>query len=202
MQAIAAATSDVEARAIAIASFAHGLQFRTSANGTREPYIVHPMRVREIVSFVPGNTVSQRCAAVLHDVVEDGKFTGVLHNDIERWFPGEIAQMVHWLTDVSTPADGNRAARKAKDREHSAQAPGDVQTVKLSDVASNSADVLLSDRSFALTYLPEKHEQARVLVLGDAQLRQSTLEVIENGMTELGIPFESALDRNRVVRPR
>lgn len=133
---------------------------------TNDPYIVHPAEVARIVLSVP-HSEAMLAAAWLHDVVED---TPVTIEEIRAEFGEEVAELVAWLTDVSTPADGNRAARKAKDREHTAAAPAEAQTVKLADLLSNSRSILEHDLNFGAVYLKEKALLLEVLTKGDATL--------------------------------
>lgn len=134
---------------------------------TFEPYIVHPAEVAKIVAGVPGATPDMVAAAWLHDVVED---TGCTFTDIHMGFGIDIATLVQWLTDVSKPEDGNRAARKAIDRAHSAQAPAEAQTIKLADLISNSRSIVQHDPEFAKIYLEEKRLLLEVMNKGDAGL--------------------------------
>ena len=134
---------------------------------TNEPYIVHPAEVASIVASVEGSTPDMVAAAWLHDVVED---TGVTLTDIHLNFGPEIMALVSWLTDVSKPEDGNRATRKAIDREHTAQAPAEAQTIKLADLISNSKSIMQYDPDFAVTYLAEKRLLLEVLTKGDPGL--------------------------------
>lgn len=134
---------------------------------TFEPYIVHPTEVAAIVAAVEGSTYEMIAAAYLHDTVED---TGVTIETIAQEFGSEVAELVSWLTDVSTPEDGNRATRKAIDREHTAQAPASAQTVKLADLISNSRSIMAHDEKFARTYLAEKRALLEVMTKADAGL--------------------------------
>ena len=134
---------------------------------TGEPYIVHPAEVAKIVAGVPGSTPDMVAAAWLHDVVED---TGCTYTDIHMAFGADIAALVGWLTDVSQPQDGNRAHRKAMDREHTARAPAEAQTIKLADLISNSRSIMAHDPEFARTYLEEKRMMLAVMTRGDAGL--------------------------------
>lgn len=134
---------------------------------TGEPYWVHPIEVAEIVAGVVGVTPSMIAAAHLHDVVED---TGVTIEVIEEEFGIDIATMVNWLTDVSKFEDGPRWYRKKIDREHTAQAPAEVQTVKLADLISNSRSIMTHDPKFAKVYLEEKRLLLEVLTKGDPSL--------------------------------
>ena len=133
---------------------------------TFEPYIVHPAEVASIVATVP-HTNEMLAAAWLHDTVED---TGVCIAAIQMEFGNEIASLVEWLTDVSKPDDGNRAHRKAMDREHSAAAPAAAQTVKLADLIANSRSIMQHDPEFAKTYLEEKRLLLKVMTKGDPDL--------------------------------
>ncbi len=134
---------------------------------TSEPYIVHPAEVASIVARVPGATEDMVAAAWLHDVVED---TGCTLTDIHIGFGADIATLVGWLTDVSRPEDGNRAKRKAMDREHTAEAPAEAQTIKLAYLISNSRSIMQHDPEFARTYLEEKRLLLEVLTKGDPGL--------------------------------
>ena len=142
---------------------------------TGEPYIVHPAEVASIVASVPGSTEDMVAAAWLHDVVED---TGVTTLDIHMNFGPEIAALVGWLTDVSKPEDGNRAKRKAIDREHTAQAPAEAQTIKLADLISNSKSIMAHDPDFAKTYLEEKRLLLEVMTKGDRGLHAEASKYI------------------------
>ena len=134
---------------------------------TGEPYIVHPAEVAKIVASVEGATYDMIAAAWLHDVVED---TGCTFTDIHMAFGIDIATMVGWLTDVSKPEDGPRWYRKKLDREHTAQAPAEVQTIKLADLISNSRSIMAHDPKFAKVYLEEKRMLLEVMTKGDPGL--------------------------------
>lgn len=134
---------------------------------TNEPYIVHPAEVAAIVASVPGSTPDMVAAAWLHDVIED---TGCTFTDVHMAFGIDIATIVDWLTDVSRPEDGNRAARKAIDRAHTAEAPAEAQTIKLADLISNSRSIVQHDPTFAKVYLEEKRMLLEVMTKGDPSL--------------------------------
>lgn len=131
-----------------------------------EPYINHPKRVVSIVNTV---TIDPTTLAVawLHDVVED---TDVTLKTIEEEFGHDIAMLVENLTDVSKKSDGNRATRKAIDREHTANADRRAKTVKLADLIDNTRDILDNDESFAKVYIKEKEQLLPVLREGDSSL--------------------------------
>ena len=133
---------------------------------TFEPYIVHPAEVAMIVAEA-GGTEAMVAAAWLHDTVED---TDVTIDVVRAEFGDEVAELVEWLTDVSRPEHGNRAVRKAMDREHSAAAPAEAQTVKLADLIANTRSIMKHDVAFAKTYLEEKRLMLEVMTKGDAVL--------------------------------
>lgn len=143
---------------------------------TNEPYIVHPAEVARIVAGVPGSTPDMVAAAWLHDVVED---TGCTFTDIHMAFGIEIATLVGWLTDVSRPEDGNRAYRKAIDREHSAAAPAEAQTVKVCDLLSNTKSIVAHDPAFARTYLEEKRMLLEVMTKADPSILTEAYRVLD-----------------------
>ncbi|MCF6297757.1 MAG: RelA/SpoT family protein [Flavobacteriaceae bacterium] len=65
---------------------------------TGEPYIFHPIAVAKIVANEIGLGAPSIAAALLHDVVEDTKYT---HTDIEQLFGKTIAKIVNGLTKIS-----------------------------------------------------------------------------------------------------
>jgi (p)ppGpp synthase/HD superfamily hydrolase len=141
---------------------------------TFEPYIVHPTEVASIVASRPHDP-EMLAAAWLHDTVED---TGVTIEVIRAEFGYKVAELVGWLTDVSKPEDGNRAVRKAIDREHTERAPAEAQTVKLADLIANSRSILAHDPAFARVYLEEKRMLLEVLTRGDATLMAEARRIV------------------------
>jgi len=82
-------------KAFELALDAHSSQRRK----TGEPYIYHPIAVAKIVSNEIGLGATSIAAALLHDVVEDTKYTA---NDIEQLFGSVIAKIVVGLTKISS----------------------------------------------------------------------------------------------------
>ncbi|MER9768899.1 HD domain-containing protein [Mesorhizobium sp. M0189] len=156
---------DLVSRALAFATAAHASvdQRRKYSN---ESYIVHPIAVAEIVRTVP-HTPEMIAAAFLHDTVED---CGIKIDDIDAEFGVQVAELVGWLTDVSVPADGNRAARKAIDLAHTAKAPPPAKTIKLADLIDNTLTIKERDPDFWRVYRHEKLRLLDVLREGDATL--------------------------------
>lgn len=135
--------------AFRFADIAHAGQFRRYV---MRPYIEHPVAVARLVERFDHDE-AMVMAALLHDVKED---CGVSIAVLERNFGAEVAGLVDDLSDVSTLADGNRAARKAIDRAHTARAHPKAKTIKALDLVHNTASIVACDRSFSLVYLPEK----------------------------------------------
>lgn len=159
------------ARVFATAAHAAVAQLRKY---TMEPYIVHPAEVVSILKTVP-HTEAMVAAAWLHDTVED---TGVSIELIRAEFGSEVSDLVGWLTDVSRPDHGNRAARKAIDRAHTAAAPAEAQTIKLCDLISNTRSIVEHDAKFARTYLEEKRLLLEVMTKGDPTLLERAASIV------------------------
>ncbi|MCG8586407.1 MAG: HD domain-containing protein [Pirellulales bacterium] len=172
--------SDTVTRAAAFAKAAH-----ESINQRRKytdiPYIVHPEAVAGIVAEVT-NDEAMIAAAWLHDVVED---TPVTLDEVRDAFGDDIAQLVDDLTDIAERSDGNRSARLAIDREHSAKASARAKTVKLADLIHNLSDVIQADPGFARKYIGEKQRLLEVLTEGDAELYRRVEGVIQDGLATL-----------------
>jgi (p)ppGpp synthase/HD superfamily hydrolase len=168
--------------AIAFAATAHAGQVRKYS---ALPYIVHPIEVMEIVltrSVLPV-TEDQLVAAVLHDVVED---TPVGLRDITRRYGPEVARLVYELTDQFTdPKLGNRAARKAMERERLATISAEAQTIKYADFISNTKSIVEHDRNFARVYLAEKEAILKVMREGDEALLSAAELSLQWGQTQL-----------------
>jgi (p)ppGpp synthase/HD superfamily hydrolase len=165
--------SDLVQKAKDFATLAHEGQVRKY---TGAPYIVHPIEVMKIVQTINHDDI-MLAGALLHDVVED---TDCTLDDIRAEFGEDVASLVADLTDVSKLEDGNRETRKAKDREHSAEASPSAQTVKLADLISNSLDIVKHDPSFAKVYMVEKFLLLGVLTHGDPILFERAIKLVDD----------------------
>lgn len=141
---------------------------------TFEPYIVHPAEVASIVATTTTNP-NILAAAWLHDVVED---TGVTLALIEEEFGTDVSDLVRWLTNVSTPADGNRKQRKQRDLLFIQNAPPEAKTIKLADLISNTPSIITHDPNFAKVYIPEKIALLNVLTDGDVVLWNKAFHLV------------------------
>lgn len=164
---------DMVDKAVIFAATAH------SVNGqkrkyTGEPYIVHPIEVMKNVMSVP-HTPEMLAAALLHDVLED---TPTKVGTLRKLFNKGVVDLVLEVTDVSKPSDGNRAVRKALDRDHLAKASAQGQTIKLADLLNNTSSILQHDQEFAKVYLKEKQALLEVLTKGDPSLHKQCTAVV------------------------
>lgn len=148
---------------------------------SKHPYIVHPLRVAQIVSRSGGSPEMVQ-AALLHDVVED---TGVTSEIIHKFFGKEVGTLVDWLTDVSRPHHGNRATRKKMDRDHSIASPAEAQTIKVADLIDNCHDIVENDPHFARVYLREMDLLLNSLDKANPSLLQEGKEALRQGIESL-----------------
>lgn len=162
----------VVAKALDFATKAHGDQVRKY---TGEPYTNHLVEVMNIVRTVKSDD-SMLAAALLHDTIED---TSVTEADVRKEFGPRIAQLVVELTDISKPEDGNRAFRKAMDRDKLATVSNDAQTIKLADLISNGKDIAVNDPKFAKVFLNEKRQLLEVLDRGDSILMKQAKDILD-----------------------
>ncbi|MBW1800203.1 MAG: bifunctional (p)ppGpp synthetase/guanosine-3',5'-bis(diphosphate) 3'-pyrophosphohydrolase [Deltaproteobacteria bacterium] len=150
---------------------------------TGRAYEVHLKGVFELVKSVTDDP-EMLAAAWLHDTVED---TPVTLEDIKREFGAGVGLLVEELTDISQPGDGNRAARKAVDRAHTARASPRAKTIKLADVIDNCLDITQHDPRFAKTFLAEAVALIDVLAEGHVKLHEHARKVVTNCAAQLGM---------------
>ena len=153
-----------------------------------EPYPVHLQAVADLVASV-GDDPEMIAAAWLHDTVED---TPTTEAELHERFGPEVTQLVAELTDVSQPADGNRAIRKSIDRGHLAQASPRAKTIKLADLIHNCQDICSHDPEFAKIYLTEMAALLEVLREGDANLYNRAMSALQKSAAALELPLHVA----------
>ena len=150
---------------------------------TELPYSGHLQNVANLVATVTDDPETL-AAAWLHDVVED---TPATLEDVEATFGATVARLVDALTDISKPGDGNRAVRKAMDREHLSSADGRAKTVKLADLIDNCQDIASHDPRFGQIYLREMAALLEVLREGDRRLYDRATRLHEEWAERLGM---------------
>jgi len=150
---------------------------------TGKAYIAHSIAVADIL-LAHGLTLEEVLAGLLHDVRED---TGKSAADLEARFGAGVATLVAEATNVSRREDGNRAVRKALDRDHFERGSAGAHNIKLADVTVNGRSIATLDAKFATTYLPEKEELVAVLTKGDARLMSMARAAVRDGFETLGM---------------
>lgn len=137
------------------------------------PYITHPAAVVLILKGVKGITPEGLAAAWLHDVVED-VFKGRRAEGL-AWVHAQFGQRVHDLVEMLTdpddyPEGAKRADRQKINREHTALADWEGQTIKLADLIHNTRSIVKYDKDFAVVYLAEKRLLLPMMTKGDRKL--------------------------------
>lgn len=155
--------SELIAKAIAYATTMHAGQMR---KGEDLPYIMHPLRVMALISPFTKDT-HVLAAAVLHDIIEDTEAT---LGEVRQMFGSKISFLVYELTDKSQPKDGNRAERKAIDRDCLAHASPDAHLIKVADIIDNAPSIIKHQPKFAPVYIREKIDLLGVLGEAPAML--------------------------------
>lgn len=171
---------DTVGKALLVAQTAHNAVGQVRKY-TGEPYWYHPLEVMMMVQKITNDT-DVLAAALLHDVVEDTHLTLAF---LEDQFGSRVAELVKYVTEVSTDHDGNRAARKAVDAAHFAKGDCDAQTIKLADIICNVKSIVQHDANFAKVYLHEKQQLVSMLALGDQELARRAAELIDNSLREI-----------------
>lgn len=159
-------------------AFAKNAHMGQTRKYTGEPYIVHPSAVAELLRLnYKECTEEMYMAALLHDTVED---TDATIEEIEEFFGKEVADLVEGLTDISKPEDGNRAKRKAIDRDHTAGSSKEVQTIKVFDLIHNTESIKEHDPKFWEVYKLEKQDLLNVMTKVDPEIKQLAWESIKD----------------------
>ncbi len=120
-----------EQRARAFAKEWHRFQLRSYV---LTPYDVYLEAVVNLVRSVP-HTQTMLLAAWFTDVL---KCTFCSFECLANEFGAEVARMVLEISNVGSPAHGDRAMRKALDRAHLARARPEAKTVKLASLIENT----------------------------------------------------------------
>lgn len=132
-------------------------------------------RAAHLIDIIDGD-IYQKVAAWLHDTVED---TWVPLWLIKLCFGKQVAELVKGVTDVSTEADGDRRARKAKDLMHFATQSARVKTVKLADIVAGLTAVEKHMPDFTHDFMAEKKTLLSVLRQGDMRLYEMANTILQ-----------------------
>lgn len=162
---------------------------------TFQPYEQHLLAVAKTLADA-GAGDDAIAAAWLHDLVED---TPATFDEVVSEFGENVAQLVRELTDVSCLSDGNRAARKAIDREHLANASDTAQQIKLADLIDNCQDICRHDSRFGRVYLGEMKALLSVIREQDSALFKRAERLHSQWTQKLG-PSDVCLERLELER--
>ena len=130
------------------AEWAYGLH-ENQKRASGEPYIVHPLRVAEILIE---NNLDHKAivAALLHDVLED---TSATEEELERRFSPEIGALVHGVTKISI-------------------LKGKTKTIQQAETIRKMLLAMIKDIRVILIKLADKLHNMRTLEHLDAQSRK------------------------------
>lgn len=140
---------------------------------TNEPYISHPIHVVCLYAQYVGFDVLAVTVLLLHDVVED---CGASLAALSILFGIEVADGVAFLTESKM---GNRATRKARQREKLSKAPAYIQTGKVCDLLSNVPSIKENDPSFYKTYRLEAISLLDALTLANPDAVRDLRTILE-----------------------
>lgn len=171
------------------ADHAHGEQTRKY---TPEPYIVHPVRVMNLVRGINKDNCVL-AAALLHDVLED---TAITENQLSQFLstlfnPADALRTLGYvveLTDVYTKESYpqfNRRTRKEKELTRLRQISPESQLIKYADIVDNAQQIAMHDSNFAGVLLREYRNMLIQLDKGAPSLRQKALAVINAEIKQL-----------------
>lgn len=161
---------------------AHGKQQRKYSP---ERYIVHPVRVMELVRQQTSR-LPVLAAALLHDVLEDTPVTKEkLYAFLQTVMPDEEASqttaLVVELTDIYTKTAHprwNRKKRKLKEAQRIEKTGSESQTIKYADIIDNCREIVQHDPDFARVFLRECKNLLTVMKKGDDVLYREAVDTV------------------------
>jgi guanosine-3',5'-bis(diphosphate) 3'-pyrophosphohydrolase len=167
----------------------HGDQMRKY---TPERYIVHPVRVMEVLKEYTSDT-QMLAAALLHDVLEDtpvkkADMLKFLLTVMDEKMAKETLELVVELTDVYIKANYpqlNRKKRKSLELERMAKTSAESQTIKYADIIDNCNEIVKHDRHFASVFLIECLKNLEVMEKGNPKLRERAMQLLKGKLREL-----------------
>ena len=168
---------------------AHGDQTRKY---TPERYIVHPVRVMNILTAYTDDT-AVLAAALLHDVLEDTSTTvedirNFLSPILEDQEVDKTVRLTIELTDVYTKVNYprlNRRQRKNKEVERLHLISAEGQTIKYADILDNSIEIVEQDPDFAKVFLHEAKSILRKMDKGHLELYEKVYHTVDALLEQL-----------------
>lgn len=151
---------------------------------TGAPYFDHCEEVAQLLHSV-GEDRDVVAAGLLHDCLEMSPITVA---ELESHFGAAVAGLVDEVTDRTTQQDGTRAQRKALERDRLSWVSNQAKSIKLADMLSNGATLIVRDPKFAKVYLPElKALFPRVSDGGNARLAARVRAMLVTAFQQLGL---------------
>ncbi len=186
-------TGEIVEKVKMYADHAHGKQMRKYAH---ERYIVHPIRVMEIVRDY-STSLPVLSAALLHDVLEDTSVTqeemkSFLDSVMDETSAGKTLSLVEELTDIYIKKNFpgmNRRARRMKEAERLSHASPEAQTIKYADIIDNVTDIARHDPDFGLVFSRECKNLLTNMTQGDPTLHARAIRTVDDTLKQY---FEKA----------
>lgn len=166
---------------------AHGIQKRKY---TPDRYIVHPIRVMEILKNYTSE-IPVLAAALLHDVLED---TPVKKDELMHFLLTIMSEpeskktlaLVEELSDIYTkkayPAY-NRRKRKSLELGRMQKISPEAQTIKYADIIDNCQEIVQHDPDFARVFLNECKALLKKIQDGNPELYKIAMENVDRNLS-------------------
>lgn len=157
-----------------------------------ERYIVHPMRVMEMVAEYTQDP-AVLSAAILHDVLEDTAVTKhelktFLNSLMEDHQADKAFRIVLELTDIYTSENYphyNRRKRKRLEAERIKKTSSESHTIKYADIIDNVPEITEHDPDFAVRFLAECMDLLYHMKKGVMELREKAFATVNDCMQVL-----------------
>lgn len=111
-------------------------KFQKRKNSAADPYIVHPIEVKDMLISAGVTDEATLCSALLHDTIED---TGTSPQEIEEIFGQKIC---HIVLECSDDKSLHKVDRKKIQITHAEHISPKAKLVKLADKLSNVSGLL------------------------------------------------------------
>jgi (p)ppGpp synthase/HD superfamily hydrolase len=178
-------------RALGFALAIHGHQFRVY---THEPYIIHLIRVTEIMRSV---TIDEEVltAAMLHESIRHG---GQTVENLEALYGKRVASIVQDVTVHFNVTDSNKT-RRAVIKQLTDMEPI-VKTLKLADLIDHAEVIISHDSRLAQDYVKDQYACLKALKGGDERLFNRTKSLFDKYIEHIAnTHFELSPNQNRHI---
>jgi (p)ppGpp synthase/HD superfamily hydrolase len=140
-------------KASSFAAWKHRNQKRKNIDS--DTYIIHPLRVSELVATLggAGDNVHLLQAALLHDTVED---TDTTFDEVENLFGSKVRKLVEEVSDdKSLPKE----VRKRLQIEHAAKKSREAKILSMADKVANLEDMMIKPNGIPVGWSVERVQQ-------------------------------------------